>query len=86
MLTLFPYMQTCRNKYLTTFQSFIEQEQGWIKLFTEGGFTIWQKKIFYINFKGVEGSIAGKFLISKGFLMQSKAHWALFLTQYITKS
>ena len=38
----------------------------------------------------VKGSRGGpppeKFLISKGFLMQSKAYWALFLIRYITIS
>ena len=43
-----------------------------------------KQKIFYC--KRVEGPAPGNFLISKEFLIQSKAYWALFLTQYITKS
>ena len=39
-----------------------------------GGGVKFDKKIFYC--KGVD--------FSKGFLMQSKAYWALFLTQYIS--
>ena len=45
-----------------------------------GGFKICQKK--KITVKGSPG----KYLIFKGFLMQSQAYWALLLTQYITKS
>ena len=40
---------------------------------------------FYFFGKGSRGPPSGKFLISKGFLLQYKAYWALFLTQYITK-
>ena len=33
--------------------------------------------------KGSRGPSPGNFFIFKGFFMQSKAYWALFLTQYI---
>ena len=51
--------------------------------FQWAGFKICQKKKYC---KGVEGPAPGKFLICKDFLVYCKAYWALFLTQYITKS
>ena len=49
-----------------------------------GGLKIGLKKYFTV--KGSRGTPPGKFLTYKRFVMQSKAYWALFLTQYITKS
>ena len=48
-----------------------------------GGGLKFDKKILY---KGRGARPRGEFLISKGFLMQFTAYWALFLTQYVTKS
>ena len=55
----------------------IELIQGRIQLFSEGGCKIWHKKYFTV--KGSRGPPPGGFLISKGFVMQSKAYRAVFL-------
>ena len=63
----------------------IELMQGRIQLFSEwGGCKIWHQKYFTV--KESRGPPPGEFLISKSFVMQSKAYWAVFLTQYVTKS
>ena len=49
-----------------------------------GGCKIWHKKYFTV--KESRGQPPGEFLFSKSFVMQSKAYWAVFLTQYVTKS
>ena len=49
-----------------------------------GGLKFDNKKYFTVM--GSRGPPPQKLLISKGFLMQSKAYRALFPTQYITKS
>ena len=64
----------------------VSATQGRIQFFSEGEGLNLTKKKRYFTVQGSRGTPPGKCLISKGFFMQSKAYWALFLTQYITKS